>query len=840
MFLLYICTDKKPTIMTNSLKNSMLTLLLLAQLVPAMGQDKLAQADMKARQTLQQMTLDEKLSLIDGAGFDIRPIERLGIPKVHMSDGPVGVRQASSTAFPATVMLAATWNRQLAHEYGYALGRDSRARGVNIILGPAVNIYRSPLNARNFEYMGEDPYLAAQMAGAYIRGVQENPGVIACIKHFAANNPETDRYTISADVDERTMHEIYLPAFRHAVEKAKVGSIMSSYNRINGTWTAENRWLMHQLLRGQWQYPFLTMTDWGAAHHTDLMVSDGVDIEMPGGSVMTPEKVRPLIEEGRLTEQMIDEKVLNILRTCFYFDIFSHTESDKTTALDNAESAQTAYDVAAEGFVLLKNEDGILPIGPRVKRICLTGHNASEYVYGGGSSNVMPFRSTTPYDGLREACRQRGIQLDLLNPEINPNVTEQCCFADTKLKKKGFAATYYNNKVMEGTPLANRTERQLKSPWVARPVKKMNPEEPFSARYQTWISVGETGDYILMVGGDDGFRLSIDGERIVDDWNDGATRWRKQQKRLEAGRVYRAEIEYYQQGGLVDIEFRLCRVDPEGKERIRQQMGAYDLIIACEGFNKNLESEGSDRTFALEAEREEVMQLVARSGVPTIGVINAGGNVESSHWQPQLKGLVWAWYSGQEGGRALADMLFGKLSPSGKLPMTFERRAEDNPSFRTYSDQGHQHVAWTEGVFIGYRGYEEKGMQPLYPFGYGLSYTTFSLSEPIVSSDNKRGDISLSLTVTNTGTMAGAEVVQLYVGKDGESPVLRPKKELKNFEKVMLRPGEQRTVTLTLSPDDFKYYDVNTHRWVTDPGRYHLFVGTSSADIRKTLSVEIQ
>ncbi len=834
----------------------------------------LEQADQKARETLAQMTLDEKLTLIDGKSFDIQPIERLGIKKIHMYDGPIGVRGTSagnasypntvegaiaerlapsnSTAYPASVMLAATWNPQLGEAYGAALGRDCRARGVNIILGPGVNIYRSPRNSRNFEYMGEDPLLTSRMCVGYIKGVQSVPGVIACVKHFAANNPESGRYDVSSDVDERTLQEIYLPAFKAAVEEGGVGSIMSSYNRIWGTWTSENQWLMHDVLRRDWKFPFISMTDWGAAHHTDMIVNHGVDLEMPGGSVMTARKVKPLIDKGVVSLATIDEKVLNILRTCYYFDLYSYDKPDLTIPLDNKENAEVAYNVAKEGFVLLKNEQvggsPVLPIDPaKVKKLCITGHNALDYVSGGGSSIVTPYRKVSVFDALRAECKKQGVTIDYRELEVNPSVVEQCCYADANAKKKGIQAEYFFNLNLQGNPNIVRTEKTVASPWIKNPLKltkkeNFNVENNFSARFKTWVKVSETGQYIFSVSGDDGFRMTIDGNTVVDDWHDGTARLHTLEQTLEAGRVYPVVVEYFQSGGGCSVDFKVNRVDPQGMKRIREELQQYDLVLVCEGFDKNLEAEGGDRTFGLPTVREDVMEAVAKSGVPAVAIMNAGGNIESQQWEPQMKGLLWAWYAGQEGSRALCDVLFGRVNPSGKLPMTFERRAEDNPSFNTYSDQGQKHVAWTEGVFTGYRGYERNGTEPLYPFGFGLSYTTFAVDGLRLSSGNS--EVKVQFTVSNTGAREGAEVVQVYVGKEvndvlEDSPVLRPAKELKAFSKVTLKPGERQTVTLTLSEQDFRYYDVGTHSWRLTPGKYNIMVGTSVRDIHQTAQITL-
>lgn len=833
----------------------------------------LDEADRKARETLALMTLDEKLRLIDGKGFDIQPIERLGIKKVHMYDGPIGVRgtkannaiyppttegaiaerlaPTNSTAYPASVMLAATWRPQLGFAYGKALGRDSRARGINIILGPGVNICRSPLNSRNFEYMGEDPVLTSRMAVEYIKGVQSVPGVIACVKHFAANNPESGRYDVSSDVDERTLREIYLPPFRAAVEEAGVGSIMSSYNRIWGTWTSEHHWLMHDVLRDDWKFPFISMTDWGAAHHTDMIVRHGVDLEMPGGRAMTAKKIKPLLADGTLAMEDIDKKVLNILRTCYRFDLYSYDKPDLSIPLDNSENAGVAYDVAKEGFVLLKNENAggapILPIDSRIKRICVTGHNALDYVSGGGSSIVTPFRKVSAFDAIKAEAKRRGIAVEYRELEENPSVVEQCCYADAQTKKRGIAAEYFFNQKLEGAPAVQRIEKTVASPWVKNPLKKskkenFNTDNSFSARYKTWVKVGETGKYIFSVSGDDGFRMFIDGKRVVDDWHNGTARLHTLQMTLEKGRTYPVVVEYFQGGGGCSVDFSVNRIDPQGMKRIGRELGQYDIVIVCEGLDKNLEAEGGDRTFELPKTREAVLRAVAESGVPAVAVINAGGNVDSRRWEPQMKGILWAWYSGQEGSRALSDILFGKVNPSGKLPVSFERNKEDNPSYLTYSDQGGKHVAWTEGVFTGYRGYERQGTKPLYPFGFGLSYTTFELSDLQISAVND--SVTATVSIRNTGRCDGAEVVQLYVGKVvknllEDSPVPRPAKELKAFRKVDLKAGERKTVTMRLSRHDFEYYDVNTHLWTLTPGMYNIMVGTSVEDIKQQKEIKM-
>ncbi|MDD4759365.1 MAG: glycoside hydrolase family 3 C-terminal domain-containing protein [Bacteroidaceae bacterium] len=813
-------------------------LLLSFSLGQAKAQDMSA-ADNWAKEKLSQMTLDEKIAIIGGTnGMDTKAIDHLGIPKIHMSDGPQGVREKNSTAYPCAVMLAATWNDKLAHDYGYAMGRDCRARNVNIILGPAVNIYRSPLNGRNFEYMGEDPFLTSRISQGYIEGVQSNKGVIACIKHFAANNPEYQRTEVSSDVDERTLNEIYLPAFKNAVQNAKVGSIMSSYNLINGVYTAENKWLMHDMLRTQWGFPFLSMTDWGAAKHSLLMVRDGVDLEMPDAAFMKADSIKSYLSSGKITMETLDDKVLHILRTGYYFNLFG-TVADKSIALDNKENAQTAYNVAKEGFVLLKNQNNILPFNPsKIKRIAVIGSNANQYVWGGGSGTVYPFRKVTYLEAIQAEAKKNGVQADFLDLSGNMDNTESICFADESCTTNGFKTTYYNNKKLEGTPAATSIDKQVAYNWKATPVNGVL-QDNFSATVDTWIKAPNNGTYSFRVGGDDGFALSIDGETIVNEWADGGNRSREANKELKAGKIYHLQIKYFQSAGDALLNFHVLNLNNENLKAQAAKLNAYDAVVVCEGFNCDLEGEGSDRTFGLPIEKEQNLQIATLAKVPVVAVMNAGGNIESSKWGSKVKGLIWAWYSGQEGATALADVLFGNVNPSGKLPMTFEKKAEDNPTFGHYQHHGDFHVKWTEGIFVGYRGYDKNKVQPLYPFGFGLSYTTFKLSGLHVAAPDAEGNVNVEFNLANTGKRAGAEVVQVYVSKIGGSPVARPIKELKQFTKVHLAQGQSQQVCLKLNKDAFKYYDTTSHSFVTDAGTYNILVGTSSRDIQLKSQVKV-
>lgn len=794
-------------------------------------------ADQKARETLNKMTIDEKLSMLGGVNeMNTCEIPRLGIKSIHMYDGPQGVRIGKSTAYPCAVMLAATWNDQLAYYYGHALGGDCRARGLNIILGPAVNIYRSPCNARNFEYMGEDPLLSGRIATGYIKGVQSNKGVIACIKHFAANNPEKNRTRISSDVDERTLQEIYLPAFKAGVQQGGVGSIMSSYNLINGIYTAENEWLMHTILRSKWGFPFLSMTDWGAAKHSFAMARHGVDLEMPSYTYMKPSEVKYYLKTGDLSMKNIDEKVLNILRTAYYFHLFENTEPDKSIALDNKENSQVAYNVAAEGFVLLKNQGKVLPIKSSCKRIAVIGHNAKQYVWGGGSGSVYPYHQVPFFNGIQTEAVRHGIQVDYIDYTPTSDITSSVCYTATGMS--GFDVAYYNGIKLSGNPIFSHTEKTIDHKWNKEKMENLSLEN-FSMEAKTTVKVKETGTYIFCVSGDDGFSVKIGENKVIDDWNNGSVREKFYKVNLEAGKAYPVKVKYFQATGDAILAFSISKINENFEANLVKKLNRYNLIIACEGFNESNEHEGDDRSFELPTANERLLEAAVKSKIPVVAVMNAGGNIESHAWEPKLKALIWAWYAGQEGGTALANILFGKVNPSGKLPMTFEKKAQDNPTYANYQDQGGMHVKWTEGIFVGYRGYEHNHVIPLYPFGYGLSYTTFKLSGLKIGTPTSDGTVVVSFTLKNTGKRKGSEVVQIYVGKDGTSPVERPIKELKQFAKISLQAGQNKQINFKLNKEAFKYYDVKSHNFVTDTGNYNIFVGTSSQDIRLKGKVKV-
>ena len=641
----------------------------------------------RAAALVAQMTLEEKCDYIGGSkdGFYIRPVERLGIPLIRMADGPQGVRNnTKSTLFACGVAAAASWNEAVVYEMGVALGQDSRARGVHILLGPGVNIYRSPLCGRNFEYMGEDPILAGNTAAQYIKGVQAQ-GVMATVKHFALNNQEFNRHHVSSDADERTMYEIYFPAFKKAVE-AGVASLMSSYNLVNNVHSAENKWLLTDVLRNEWGFNGFVMSDWTSTYSTLGCVRSGLDLEMPQGFCMNYESIKPLIETGVVREKDIDTKVEAILSSLIAYGFLDRPQLDTTIKEDNPYSREVAYKLSCESAVLLKN-NGALPLNKGGK-IALMGPRAEVIPCGGGSGAVDPLYSISLYEGMNQ--------------------------------------------------------------------------------------LGE--------------------------------------------------------------EFPVTLVTGNYKSKARE-IQAADAVVVSVGFDKKTEREDHDRTFSLPEGQDELIEFALANNDNVIVVVYSGGGIDMSRWQEKVSAIVMGWYPGQEGGLAIARMLAGEFSPSGRLPMTIESRLEDNPTYSNYyveapmTKRGHStlNITYGEGVFVGYRGYEKNGVMPAYPFGYGLTYTTFEYSGLSVKS--VKDGVEVAFTLTNTGNFDASEVAQVYVGEVNPT-VLRPAKELKGYKKVFVKAGESAQVKVHLPKSAFAYYDVDIHDWTVNPGLFNINVGASAADIR--------
>jgi beta-glucosidase len=661
----------------------------------------------QAQTVIKQMSLEEKAALCTGASaWTTVQIERLGLPAITMSDGPHGVRRVPdgkslvlsslpATCFPTASCLASTWDVDLLRKMGEAMAEEGIALNVDVILGPGVNMKRSPLCGRNFEYLSEDPFLAGELAAGLIAGIQ-GKGVGTSVKHFAANNQESQRLSINAVIDDRTLYEIYLPAFETVVKKAQPWTVMCAYNKLNGTYCSQNHRLLVDILKNEWEFEGLVVSDWGAVHDRVAALKNGLDLEMPGPQDGRVQAVIQAVRSGELDEDTLDESVERILKV-----VFEAQKTPKGGNFDAEAHHAMARKIAGEGMVLLKN-DGILPLKGQ-QHIAVIGRSAEEpYFQGGGSSHVNPTQVAIPFKELQE----------------------------------------------------------------------------------------------------------------------------------QAGE---AELSYAE-GYAADEDFRKILVDQAVE---LAQSADVALLFIAPPLNK--ESEGYDRTgLDLSAPQLALIKAVAEAQPNTVVILNNGAPVAMSEWIDDVPAVLEAWMMGQAGAGAVADVLFGKLNPSGKLAETFPVKAVDVPAYINWPG-GAGEVRYGEGIFIGYRYYDAKEMPVLFPFGHGLSYTSFAYDNPRVSASSIKDvdGLTVSVDVTNTGGMAGKEIVQVYV-RDHESELMRPEKELKGFAKVALEPGETKSISIDLDFRSFAYYHPRYRQWITEDGDFDILIGASAADIRCSLTVTLE
>jgi beta-glucosidase len=790
---------------------------------------------------LSKMTLEEKIDYLGGVdNFYIRDIPRLGVPRIKMSDGPIGARNdGRTTAYPAGICSASTWDTSLVNKLGVGLGMDCRARGTHILLGPGINIYRAPMCGRNFEYFGEDPFLAGQIGVAYIQGLQSQR-VAACAKHYAANNQEWDRYRISSEVDERTLQEIYLPAFKVAVQQAKVATVMSSYNLINGEHATQNGHLNNKILKGDWGFDGILMSDWGSTHASLEAALGGLDIEMPKGDHLNAKKLMPAIADGRLPMSVIDDKVKRILRIMFRFGFYDLPQKDESIPLNNPETVKIALDLARSGMVLLKNQDNILPFNKQnVKSVALIGVNANEFVSGGGSGWTFPFAHVTVMQGLKNMLGEN-VTITYVPgfPTVMDYARLSTFYVSNGSNSKGLKGEYFKNKTLAGTPDFVREDSILNFNWFnGNPNVEGFANTDFSVRWTGVFRATENKVYEFHVTGDDGYRLWVDNKLVTESWKNQGLTPSKGVIALKAGHDYDVKLEYYQNTGSAAIALGYKSEFPALEEAVKVAAQS-DIAILCMGLNGDIEKEGIDRPFELPEGQDALISAIAKANKNTAVVMFAGGNVDMQKWLPDTRALLMAWYPGQDGGTAVAEVLFGDVNPSGKLPVSFEKKWADNPTYNSYYDpDGDKKNPYTEGIFVGYRYYDTKNVEPQFPFGYGLSYTTFDYGKMKIK---KTGDqkFAVSIQIKNSGLKEGAEVVQLYVSQKN-CTVPRPVKELKGFAKVSLKAGESKTVTIQLDNEAFQFFHPEKNRWIVEPDAFDIMVGASSRDIRAVKTIKL-
>lgn len=697
----------------------------------------------KIEEIISELKLEEKVAMVHAAGlFRNGSVERLGIPSLYMSDGPMGVRNEFPNAswvpvgntddyvtyLPSISALACTWNRNLAYEEGNILGKEARGRGKDIILAPGINIVRSPLGGRNFEYMSEDPYLTAQLAVPYIKGVQEND-VAACVKHFAVNSQETERLNVDVVIDERAVREIYLPAFEAAVKEGNSYSIMSAYNKLWGLHCSHNKWLLRDVLEKEWGYDGVLVSDWSAISDTKLAAEAGMDIEMSVtdnfDEYFFANPLIKAVKEGEIKEELIDEKVRKILKLMYRLNMFS--DERKSGEYNSFESRRKTLDIARESVILLKNEENLLPLNKKVKKVAVIGQNANiRHCEGGGSAEVKSLYEVTPLMGIKMLLGG--------NCEV--------AYA------KGYTHDFNKRKAVN--------------------------EEA--------IELAKNSDVVIFIGG-----------------------------------------------------LKHTKEDFSLFQNALHSTKEDNMVV-------NIDSEGNDKTdMKLPYNQDEIINSLLEVNPNTIVVITAGSPVDMSSWVDKSKALVNVSYNGMEGGRALAEVLFGDVNPSGKLTVTIPKKLEDSPAHSIGEFPGKAQVRYDEGIFVGYRYFSTYDVEPQFVFGHGLSYTEFRYNDIKVNltEENEKINATVKFKVTNIGEKEGAEVAQVYVN-DVESSVKRPVIELKGFEKVRLMPGESKEVTINLDKKSFAFYSDEENSWIVEDGKFNILIGSSSTDIRLEESINIK
>ncbi|MGH0033253.1 MAG: glycoside hydrolase family 3 C-terminal domain-containing protein [Myxococcota bacterium] len=812
---------------------------------------------------LARLTLDEKVSLVAGADMWTTPgVPRLGIPPLKVTDGPNGARGLNvpgvglrAACFPCGSALGATWNPELVERVGRALGEETRSKGAHVLLAPTVNIHRSPLAGRNFECYSEDPHLSAETARAYVRGVQSR-GVSACIKHFVCNDSEFERHTIDSIVGERALREIYLRPFEAAVRDEKVGSVMGAYNRVNGPFACEHPRLLTDFLRDEWGFEGFVVSDWFATQSTAEAANAGLDLEMPGPPRRFGEHLAKAVEDGEVAEATLDTMVRRLLWVRERIGALDR-DDEPETARDLPEHRAVAREAAAEAIVLLKNEGGVLPLDAgALSTLAVIGPNAaSAVVQGGGSAQVTPHYTVTALDGIRERCGgdvdvrfERGCIRHRSTPVIEADLLAPG--DDTAADR--LAVELFDGDDFAGEPLHRTTAPRSLLSWYAAPAPGVS-SEIFAARCLGTIVPPESGEYTFSLTSVGRSRILVDGETVVDNWQPerggesffglGSPEV-KGRVRLEAGRRVELCIEFAKETAKLPLAgFKAGCELPTPDDLLERAVAAAadaDAAVVVVGLDHEWETEGRDREdWSLPGRQRELVERVAAANPRTAVVINAGSQVDLD-WLPDVPAALQLWYPGQELGNALADVLFGDVDASGRLPTSFPERIEDGAAFLNYPGENGQ-VLYGEGIFVGYRWFDTKRVAPRLPFGHGLSYTTFDYGEiRTTAAEYGVGDpVELSLDVTNTGARPGREVVQLYL-RDVESSLARPAKELVGFRKIALEPGEIRTVRFTLDRRALSFYDPSRADWVAEAGEFELLAGSSSRDIRARASFRLK
>ncbi len=815
--------------------------------------------DVRIEDILQKLTLKEKVAFLSGTdSWHTVAVDRLGIPALTMTDGPHGVRlnqpeagrvYGPATSFPTGISMASSWDPELIERVGKALADETRAMGCDILLGPCVNIIRHPLAGRNFESYSEDPYLAGRIGVAFVKGVQ-GQAVGTSVKHFACNNQETERGRGSSEIDERTLREIYLPAFEAVVKEANPWTVMCSYNRINSVYASQNGHLLNEILKGEWAYEGVVVSDWGANHTTVESVAGGLDIEMPGPAKYYGSLLVEAVNNWQIEESLIDASVRRILRMVLKTRKMDAPSLLPKGSLNTPEHQALARELAEQSIVLLKNEGDVLPLDPsKIQTIAVIGPHAAEGSIGGGGSSFLepPYR-VSPLAGLKTRL---GSQVELRYEQGCDNLVDLPPLKGDNIQastsgEAGLTAQYYANPDFSGSPAIEKIEPRMDYWWFgAGPIPGF--DGAFSARWSGSLSVPASGTFTFTLVNTGVSRLTLDGKLLLEKATvyDGSSFQVSRTSttiHLESAKSYPITVEFVKSPGDVFAHLKLLFAytpAPQEDDRLERAVSLAkesDLAIIYVGNPEGYETEGNDRpNIDLPGRQNELIQAVAAANPNTIVVLHSGVPV-SMPWIDAVPALLQAYYPGLEGGHAVTRILTGDVNPSGKLTATYPMWLEDSPAFINFP--GGKTVNYGEGIFVGYRYYEKRQVAPLFPFGFGLSYTRFELSDLQVSDHLSPGEpVHVSVAVKNTGPIMGKEVVQIYVA-DKESSLPRPPKELKSFKKVALEPGESKTLDFYLDQRAFSFYDPERKAWVVEPGQFDILAGCSSVtSLAQTITI---
>ena len=801
---------------------------------------------------ISELTLEEKVSILSGSSaWHTTAVPRLNIPRVKMTDGPIGARGdsvsgATSACFPSASCLSSSWDKDSVEEIAKAIGIEAKSKDADVLLGPTINLHRHPLGGRHFECYSEDPLLTGELASSYVRGVQ-SVGVSACLKHFIGNDTEYQRHFVSSNIDDRTLRELYLLPFEMGVKAGSL-SVMSAYNQLNNVFCSSNEEILTNILKEEWNFPGYVVSDWGAAQDTIGNANGGLDCEMPGPARSWGENLVKAVNNGKVDEEVVDDKVRRILRVADFTGRLDDPTESPEQSNDLEEDRLLIRTAGSEGMVLLKN-DQVLPFKKEtVKKLAVIGPNALKGQYlGGGSASLNPHYVVHPLEGLKSAFGDsaeinyaKGCHTYKFLPGISSDLFKE---------NDGFKVEFYNGQDFEGSPIETKILKGNKF-WAmggfGLDIVAQSERPSLSVRFSGELQPEHSGEYNFEIFSIGPSKLSINGENLIDNWSSqepgdaffGMGSAPKREKiKFEKGKTYSLEVEYKWEGRFPAVQIGMQPPDQfDLMEEAINLAKEADAVVLIAGTNSDWETEGNDRAnLDLPSNQNELIETICKLNKNTVVVLNTGSPCEMP-WIDNANAILQCWFPGQEFGNSLADILIGKVNPSGKLPTTFPKKLSDTPAYSTYPGKDLQ-MDYEEGLFIGYRWYDRESIEPLFPFGHGLSYTSFEYSN--LRAIPPKGDSSVAafeVDITNTGDVAGKEVLQGYITVN-KSQIERPQKELKKFEKISLESGETKKVKFELSEKDLSFWSTENNAWQVEPAEYLFSIGASATDIKDSVSV---